>query len=96
MDLIETIKYTYMPQCTIFAYHKIRSYEFDTRSMNTILQLEYSRYKFFIKSKMRNLFARLLKDGNCNICYADRCDCSKVIPKEEAEYKPGSSGNCYC
>ena len=58
--------------------------------MSTILQLKYSRYKFLIK--IRNLFIKLLKDSNCNICRADKCDCSKVIPKEEAEYNPYSSG----
>ena len=58
--------------------------------MSTILQLEYSRYKFLIK--IRNLFVELLKDSNCNICRADKCDCSEVIPKEEVEHNSCSSG----
>ena len=41
---------------------------------------------------MKDLFTELLKDGNCIICYADKCDCSEVIPKEEVEHNSCSSG----
>ena len=80
-DLIETYKRDAYDNF-MCSYYLLRPKEFTKEIMHTILQIQYKYYKQIIKCEMRELFTKLInpKEGCCNVCYADKCDCKSVIP----------------
>jgi hypothetical protein len=80
----------------IFAYYKLRPAEFTAKIMHTILQIKYQKErKIDNKCKLRRLFGKLIDNHDCNVCYANDCNCAKVVPYKRLPPNPGISSEPY-